>query len=68
MTRDRRTKKAGSNTRAKNRTRKYRVTVLPTFGPMEIIAENEKEAEELADYYWDAGWDGEFITEVEEMD
>lgn len=51
--------------RAENRGRlkKYLVTILPTFGPVEIRAENQQETEELAAHYWD----GEFVTEVEEI-
>ena len=54
------------------RMKKYLVTIsqpdrsLPSFGPIEIVAENPQEAEEPAANYWDEGWDGEFITEIEE--
>ena len=50
------------------RMKKYLVTILPTFGPMEIVAENPQQAEELAANYWDEGWDGEFLTEIEEKE
>jgi hypothetical protein len=49
------------------RLKKYRVTILPTMSSIELEAESPEEAEELADHYWDTGWDGEFVTRVEEI-
>ena len=37
-------------------------------GPIEIMADNPQEAEELAANYWDEGRDGEFVTDVEEKE
>jgi hypothetical protein len=47
--------------------KKYRVTILPTFGPVEVKAESEEDAKDLANHYWDEGWNGEFVTEVKEV-
>ena len=49
------------------RLKKYRVTILPNFGPEVVEAESPEAAEELANHYWDMGWDGEFVTETEEI-
>ena len=68
MAQPRRRRKIKRTAETRKGMKKYLVTILPTFGPMEIVAENSQEAEELAANYWDEGWDGEFTTEIEEKE